>query len=393
MPRDGLPGVTHDDISSAITALSGGSGAFAVDTERAMGIRYSARAYLIQIRRPGAGTFLIDPVGIEDQLEPLAHVMHAQWILHDAAQDLPAMRELGLEPTSLFDTEIAGLLLGFEHISLQAMVAELLGYELAKEHSAADWSMRPIPESMRAYAALDVELLHELKHELTLRLGKAQRLEWFEQECEYIRTQPSPAPKPEPWRRIAGRLRIEDVRALGMLRELWAARDSIAQSEDIAPSKVFPSSILGELARRKPRSRADVVNSPLMRSQARKPFVDTFWTSINRVWKMPSSRLPSRTGSGNKEPFPPIKQWGKSHPDAAQRLDLMRARVFECADTLGIRQEVLLKPMIQKQLAWKGWADRSSAEATMRELGARPWQIENVSSALFCADTSHNPRD
>lgn len=121
-PRAGLPDITHDTIAHAVTALRNGHGPFAVDTERAMGLRYSNRAYLIQIKRAGAGIFLIDPIGIEDQLGDLATIMDDEWILHAADQDLPCLRELGLEPARVFDTEVAGLVLGYDHVSLQSMV-------------------------------------------------------------------------------------------------------------------------------------------------------------------------------------------------------------------------------------------------------------------------------
>ena len=49
-------------IHATAALLSRGTGPFAVDAERASGFRYSNRAYLIQIRRAGSGTVLIDPV-------------------------------------------------------------------------------------------------------------------------------------------------------------------------------------------------------------------------------------------------------------------------------------------------------------------------------------------
>ena len=154
VPREGIPDVTHEDIDDAVAALTAGHGPFSIDTERAMGIRYSGRAYVVQIRREGAGTFLIDPVGIENRLGPLAELLATDvGILHAADQDLPCLRELGFNPPEIFDTEVAGILLGFERISLQAEVAEVLGYGLAKEHSMADWSERPLAPELRAYAA------------------------------------------------------------------------------------------------------------------------------------------------------------------------------------------------------------------------------------------------
>ena len=180
---------------------------------RAMGIRYSARAYLVQIRREGAGTFLIDPVGIEDRLGPLAEALAAdQWILHAADQDLPSLREIGLNPPDVFDTEVAGILLGLERVSLQAEIAEILGYGLAKEHSMADWSQRPLGPELRAYAALDVELLLELRNALMSMLRAAGRLEWLHEECEEIRLREPKPPRAQPWRKAARQVGVRDRR-------------------------------------------------------------------------------------------------------------------------------------------------------------------------------------
>ncbi|WP_459984624.1 ribonuclease D, partial [Mycobacterium avium] len=148
--------------------LDRGRGPFAVDAERASGFRYSNRAYLIQIRRAGAGTALIDPVshGADPvrALRPVAEVLGSdEWILHSADQDLPCLAEVGMRPPALYDTELAGRLAGFERVNLATMVERLLGFGLAKGHGAADWSKRPLPAEWLNYAALDVELLIELR--------------------------------------------------------------------------------------------------------------------------------------------------------------------------------------------------------------------------------------
>ncbi|MCI6573720.1 MAG: HRDC domain-containing protein [Actinomycetaceae bacterium] len=382
-PRDGLPDVTHHDIAQAITALSAGHGAFAIDTERAQGIRYSERAYLVQIRRAGAGTFLIDPVGIERELAPLARVMHDEWILHAADSDLPSLHELGLFPTKIFDTEIAALLLGFEHVSLQALAAEILGQELAKEYSHSDWSARPLSAEQRTYAALDVELLHELKEALTGMLQRASRLEWCEQECEAVRLKPPPPAKQQPWRKAAHQADVHDRRALAMLRELWAVRDKLARERDIPPTSVLPNVVLGQLAKRKPRSRADVARSSLLRSHERQRDVAQWWHAINKAWHLPYSALPARTFTEKKALFPPVKRWGASHPDAMHRWEQLRLAVLIWADELGIRQDILLKPALQKRIAWEGWADTEDFAEKLALWGARPWQITQVRIALF----------
>ena len=169
-PAGGVPdvAVAADEIAGAAEMLARGTGPFAVDAERASGFRYSNRAYLIQIRRSGAGTVLIDPVNHGgspiDVLKPLADVLgEDEWILHAADQDLPCLAEVGLRPAALYDTELAGRLAGFDRVNLAAMVERLLGLVLTKGHGAADWSQRPLPEAWLNYAALDVEVLIELR--------------------------------------------------------------------------------------------------------------------------------------------------------------------------------------------------------------------------------------
>ncbi|MFN2535849.1 MAG: ribonuclease D, partial [Pseudonocardiaceae bacterium] len=139
-PAAGVPPVVASAraLHEAVAALRGGTGPLAVDTERASGYRYWQRAYLIQLRREGAGTVLIDPIEL-DHLCGLAEVLNPlEWVLHAASQDLPCLAELGLAPAAVFDTELAARLAGLERVGLAALVEELLGYQLLKGHGAAD---------------------------------------------------------------------------------------------------------------------------------------------------------------------------------------------------------------------------------------------------------------
>lgn len=385
-PREGIPEVTNQDIDKAVDALAHGHGPFSVDTERAMGIRYSDRAYLVQIRREGAGSFLIDPIGIEDRLGPLAEVLATdQWILHAADQDLPCLHELGLYPPEIFDTEVAGLLLGFPRISLQSEISEVLGYGLAKEHSNSDWSQRPLAPELLAYAALDVELLLELRDELTKMLEHAGRLEWLREECEEIRLRGPRPPKPQPWRKAARQAGVKEPRALGMLKALWECRDALARERDLAPERVLPSKVLGQLALRKPRSRQDIENSPLMRSRTRRRDAGSYWEAIEPVWQAPAEELPEKRFKADHNPFPAVKQWHKHGEDVAERWTTVRGAILTRADDLGIRQELLLKPVLQKHLAWDGWDDPEEIPVLLAALGARPWQVENAAPAIVAA--------
>ena len=118
----------------------------------------------------------------------------------------------------MFDTELGARLLGLERVGLAAVVADALGLGLAKEHSAVDWSTRPLPTEWLRYAALDVEVLVEVREVLAERLAVAGKAEWAAQEFEAVRTAPPPPPRVEPWRRVSGLHTIRDARRLA-----WSA--------------------------------------------------------------------------------------------------------------------------------------------------------------------------
>jgi len=215
-PADGTPQVidTETAFKESLATLSQGSGPFAVDAERASGFRYSARAYLIQIKRKDGGLHLIDPIpfGPGHQLfSELNTLLNTdEVILHASTQDLPCLRELGINPVRLFDTELAGRIAGFPRVGLGPLLESLMGVLLAKEHSAADWSARPLPQEWLTYAALDVELLVELRDRMYSILEESKKLPWALEEFASILKAPQPPPRVDPWRRTSGMHKIKD---------------------------------------------------------------------------------------------------------------------------------------------------------------------------------------
>ena len=204
--RDGLPAVVETEaaLEEAVQAFARGTGPVAIDAERASGYRYSARAYLVQLRREGSGTALIDPIAFEG-LESLNDALgDAEWILHAATQDLACLAEVGLRPVALFDTELAGRLLGYPRVGLATLVEAVLGRSLRKEHSAVDWSTRPLPEPWLEYAALDVEALVELRARLGAELEETGKAEWARQEFEHLVHATRSGSRQDPWRRTSG---------------------------------------------------------------------------------------------------------------------------------------------------------------------------------------------
>ena len=139
-PRDGVPDIitTESELTAYAQRLAAGTGPLALDAERASGYKYSQRAYLVQLRREGAGIALIDPICLPDLSVIQAATEGVEWILHAATQDLACLAEIGLRPALLFDTELAGRLLGREKVGLAALVAAELGEEADDEEEWVD---------------------------------------------------------------------------------------------------------------------------------------------------------------------------------------------------------------------------------------------------------------
>ena len=314
----------------------------AVDAERASGYRYGQRAYLVQLRREPAGTMLIDPIPFGD-LTALSDVLSdSEWVLHAASQDLPSLREVGLRPTRLFDTELAARLAGYERVGLATMVEVLLGLRLAKEHSAADWSRRPLPEPWLRYAALDVEILIELRDALEAELTAQGKLEWAHQEFDAVLNAAAPPPRADPWRRTSGMHRLRTRRQLAIVRALWEARDALARGRDTAPGRVLPDSAIIAAATTAPATPEALAKLPGWGGRSTRHLVPELWPVIEAAYQLPDSALPRPAATGDGPP--PPNRWPDRDPVAAARLGRARAALAELAETHDVPVENLLTP-------------------------------------------------
>lgn len=383
-PQDGVPEIltTPEGLAEYVAKLAAGTGPVAVDAERASGFRYGQRAYLVQIRREGAGTALIDPIELPDLSSVDEALRGVEWVLHAANQDLACLAEVGMAPDALFDTELAGRLLGRERVGLGAMVAAELGYTLAKEHSAADWSTRPLPPEWLRYAALDVEVLVELRDAIAADLVRQGKDAWAHEEFEAVRLAPPPPPRVDPWRRTTGIPAVRDTRRLAVVREMWLERDATARERDIAPGRVLPDRAIVAAAQALPRTRAALADLPEFSGRGTRRRLDRWWGAIARVHEMAESDLPPRRAPGG-DTMPAPRGWAERHPEAAERLRAVRATMRLLAIDQGTPQENLLSPDLQRRLAWDPPAPRVDA-VTKRLLdgGARPWQAALVAPVL-----------
>jgi len=386
-PREGVPDVITDAaaLAAAVAAFAAGGGPVAVDAERASGYRYSQRAYLVQLRRAGAGTILIDPIACPD-LAPLgAALADTEWVLHAATQDLACLREVGLAPPRIFDTELGGRLAGYARVGLGPMVEELLGFTLEKGHSADDWSTRPLPEPWLRYAALDVELLVDLRDAVHRDLDAQGKLAWAEQEFASVLAAAPHPPRAEPWRRTSGIHKVRKPRNLAVVRALWEQRDMLARRRDMTPGRVLPDSAIIEASVTLPPSVQLLRAVPGFSGRTRSADAVGYHGALRAALALPDAQLPAAQPAHDGPP--PAKAWERSAPEAAARLAAARPAVAAIADEHLIPVENLLSPDLLRRLCWTPPDDLDDeiVAGTLRAGGARLWQVELTAHVIASA--------
>lgn len=390
-PRDGVPAVITD--GSALQAyaerLADGTGPLALDAERASGYRYSQRAYLVQVRREGAGTALIDPIAVPDLSVVQDATADVEWILHAATQDLPCLAEVGLRPSALFDTELAGRLLGRERVSLAALVQSELGHVLEKGHGATDWSVRPLSTAQLRYAALDVELLVELRAVMAAALEEAGKSEIARQEFEALVDFAPRERGEDEWRRTSGIHRVRKPRALAVVRELWLTRDEIARTRDIAVGRLLPDASIVAAAQATLATKADLAGLKEFNGRGAERYLSRWWDAIARAQALPVDQLPGSAPPPTGPP--PPRAWADRDPEAFARLSAAREGLATLAASLGMPVENVISPDAVRRLCWTPPDPCGPDEVAQALLasGARPWQVEATLVCLCHALEAH----
>ncbi|MFD7595307.1 ribonuclease D [Kitasatospora sp. NPDC059812] len=386
-PKEGIPPVVADEqaLAATVAAFAGGTGPVAVDAERASGYRYGQRAYLIQLRRVGAGSALIDPIACPD-LSGLGDALaDTEWVVHAATQDLPCLAEVGMRPRQLFDTELAGRIAGFARVGLGPMTESVLGLSLAKEHSAVDWSTRPLPEPWLRYAALDVEVLVELRDALEQELDAQGKLGWALEEFAAIAAAPRPAPRTDPWRRTSQLHKVRRRRQLAVVRELWLARDRLAQERDVSPGRVLSDAAIVNAALAMPLNIAALQGVQGFGPRVHRRQLEQWLAAVQRGREVPENQLPP--ASAPHDGPPPPRAWAEKDPVAAARLSGARAAVADLAERHNLPAENLITPDLVRRVSWEPPADPAATgvAAALRRLGARQWQVDLVAPVMATA--------
>jgi ribonuclease D len=386
---------TKEELQSIANRLAGLTGPLAIDAERASGFKYSQRAYLVQIHKTGGPIYLLDPVSIsptgnpEDFSSLQEAIVSDEWILHAATQDLPCLAALGLKPAKLFDTELASRLAGLERVGLGAACEALLGLKLAKEHSAVDWSTRPLHDDWLNYAALDVDVLIELRAALIESLSAQNKLDFALEEFEALtKFQPKPA-KVDKWRSTTGINEIRDPRGMSVVRALWNAREALAEKLDVSPGRLIPDLSIVAAAKVQPKTKPELISLKAFNGRASRTYLDTWFAAIEAGMvdrELPVMRLATQG-------IPNHRIWPSKYPAADARLQKFRSVVAEVSEELNIPIENLLTPDTLRQLAWN--VEISSLESIsefLRSLKARDWQTKLLAQR-FCSTLLEDERE
>ena len=392
-PENGVPQIVDSEslFENALAELAQGSGPFAVDAERASGFKLSARAYLIQIKRHNGGLHLIDPIPfgpghrLFSELNQL--LQSDEVILHASTQDLPCLRELGINPVNLFDTELGGRLAGLPRVGLGPLLESLMEVSLAKEHSAADWSQRPLPQDWLNYAALDVELLIELRDKVHALLASADKLKWAQEEFQAILDAPPPPPRVDPWRRTSGMHKIKKREQLAIVRALWTVRNEIAQEVDISQGRLLSDAAIVELAM---VAHAKPIKTKKDLERAIRPLgLRARWMENSATWistitdaiSLPEEQWPK--ARSDVDSLPPLKIWRERYPEKYAPLTHAKARLTEKSAELAIPLENMITPEYVRRVCWM--SPKGAVAQALATLGARTWQIEITAPILEAA--------
>jgi len=398
-PADGVPPIIDTEIAfdGALAQLAAGTGPYAFDAERASGFKYSARAYLIQIKRQSGGLHLIDPIAFGPnhrcfiQLNEL--IQNEEVILHASTQDLPCLREVGIHPKILFDTELGGRIAGLARVGLGPLLESLMGVSLAKEHSAADWSKRPLPQEWLNYAALDVELLVELRDKVYQILVDAEKWEWAQEDFAAIVAAPPAAPRIDPWRRTSGMHKIKKRNHMAVVRQLWQDRNDVAQELDISPSRLLSDAAITEIAlaaEKSPitnRKHLEKILKPLGLRARWLENAPMWISSITTALALTEDQWPE--AKSKSDSLPPIKLWRERFPEKYAPLSHARFNLQLRAEELSIPLENLISPELVRRICWA--PPTASVSEALLAMGARRWQAQIAAPILELALTQTEP--
>jgi ribonuclease D len=374
----------NEQLENFLEQLSSNNLPIAIDAERASGFRYGQRAYLLQVAIKNSRIFLIDPVApytpsLWDNF--IQSIGSQAWIIHAASQDLPCLTEMNIKPSKILDTELAARLLGLPRVALGTLTEHYLQLRLAKEHSAVDWSERPLPANWLNYAALDVDVLFDLWEKVENDLVEKNKTAIAAAEFDYLLHPAPKVAKTERWRSMTGLHEVKDQRDLTVAKYLWTAREELAIEKDVAPGRLIPDSSIVAAVKAHPLSRSELASLKSFAGRASRTFIDTWWKAVeegNSTRNVVELR-PKPTG------IPNHRNWPQKFPKAHARLLASKELIANISVEQEIPQENILNPDALRSICFDPPAELTtdSIKQSLLQKYVRQWQIDLVADGLL----------
>jgi ribonuclease D len=317
--------------------------AVAVDLEADSMYHFQEKVCLIQMATSRSSA-VIDPLRLRDleSLRPVFANPAIEKIFHGADYDVRSLfRDFGIEIAHLFDTQIACKFLGLRETSLEAVLQARFGVTLNKKYQRKDWSKRPLPDEMMAYAADDVRYLLPLAKMLVGELKDKGRLAWVQEECDLLSRVRSPQNNHEPLFlgfKGAGRL---GSRSLAVLEALLQFRRRVAENKDRPLFKVFSNKSLLQLAVQKPATARRLEESGVLSAKQFKMYGEELAETIRCAQQIAADDLPVY----------PRKKNRAMHPAVPDRIKALKNWRDKKARVLDVEPAVLLNKNIMTALA------------------------------------------
>ena len=249
--------IANQENLEAFVERARSSSVLAIDTEFLREKTYYAKLCLLQLATDDE-VAIVDPFAVRD-LKVLAKLLTDAGVMklfHAGRQDLEIiLREIGVLPHPVFDTQIAAALLGHtQQIGYAALVHSECGVALKKTDSFTDWSKRPLSVSQMEYAADDVVYLPRLYRVMSEALAKKGRLSWLKHDFEEL-TSPSryDVQARERFRKLKRASQLTPQQ-LSAAREFAAWREQEAQKRDMPRKWVVTDEQIVEACKREART-------------------------------------------------------------------------------------------------------------------------------------------
>ncbi len=346
----------------------------ACDIEADSMYHYQEKVCLIQVAA-GGEVFIIDPLPVRktEIFRRLFSTPTPKKIFHGADYDIRSLyRDYSVEMAGLFDTQIAARFLGIQETGLESLLNRFFDLKLDKKFQKKDWSRRPLPEEMVAYAAEDVAHLLPLADLLEARLAALGRLSWVEEECEILNgVRPADENGAPLFLRFkgAGRLR---PRELAVLEAILQYRKQVAKAKDRPFFKTFSNRSMLDLAKTRPRTLKNLKNSNTLSERQIQMYGTDLVEAFEEAMNIPEQDLPVYP---RKKP-PPM------HPSVPKRVRALRIWRDRRAGQLDLDPSVLLTKSLMTAVAVLNPQDPEALEQIPE---MRKWQREEFGSDIVSA--------